>query len=171
MEYPIELDYYYDNEYRHTVMFESAGVGTVTEVCPTSAWSVGYFASDWGHVEGNEKHFRDPKLRRGADLHAPGAKDDSAKIDPTLILDSMPRALMAVAEVGTFGANKYSRDGWLSVPNGEQRYAAAQDRHRFLRCSGEYVDSDSQLPHLYHEAWNALAKLELHLRNKETDNV
>ncbi len=104
------------------------------------------------------------------DLHKPGAKDDSAKVDPTLILDSMPRALMAVAEVGTFGANKYSRDGWLQVPDGQRRYAAAQDRHRFQRVSGEVHDTESKLPHLYHEAWNALAKLELYLRELENTN-
>lgn len=108
---------------------------------------------------------------RGSDLSQPGAKADAGKPDPTLILDSMPRALMALAEVGTFGANKYSRDGWLSVPQGEQRYSAAQDRHRFLRCQGEAVDSESGLDHEYHEVWNALAKLELKLRRLEKENV
>lgn len=104
-------------------------------------------------------------------LSTPGAKADAGKPDPTLILNSMPRALMALATVGTFGANKYSRDGWLEVPNGEQRYAAAQDRHRFLRCQGEPVDTESGLDHEFHEAWNALAKLELKLRRLEKENV
>ena len=104
-------------------------------------------------------------------LSTPGAKADAGKPDPTLILNSMPRALMALATVGTFGANKYSRDGWLEVPNGEQRYAAAQDRHRFLRCQGEPMDTESGLDHEFHEAWNALAKLELKLRRLEKENV
>jgi len=108
--------------------------------------------------------FQEPDCTEVLDNSVPGAKADSGKPDPTLIFDSMPRALTAIATVGTFGAKKYSRDGWLAVPNGEQRYAAAQDRHRLARCSGERDDAESNLPHLYHEAWNALAKLELALR-------
>lgn len=79
----------------------------------------------------------------------------------------MARAHMAVAEVGTFGANKYTDGGWIEVPNGFQRYEDAQMRHVFKRHMGETHDPDSKLLHLAHEAWNAMAKLDLYLRNKE----
>jgi len=97
----------------------------------------------------------------------PGAKLDQGKVRPSLILNAMPRALLAVAEVGTFGANKYSAGGWLSVPNGEERYTDAMDRHRLKEgCEGLY-DLESGLLHAAHLAWNALARLELQLREYE----
>lgn len=139
---------------------------------------VGFHVYQWGCIAGTKQVTVEEFILkyRGAPadanaLSTPGAKADAGKPDPTLILNSMPRALMALATVGTFGANKYSRDGWLEVPNGEQRYAAAQDRHRFLRCQGEPVDTESGLDHEFHEAWNALAKLELKLRRLEKENV
>lgn len=98
-----------------------------------------------------------------------GTKHDANKPDPTLILDGMPRAIMALAEVGTFGAKKYTRNGWRTVPNGYQRYKAAQDRHR-LASNTEAYDEESGCLHLAHEAWNALAKLELFLSG-ETDGL
>lgn len=94
----------------------------------------------------------------------PGAKLDQGKVRPSLIFNDMPRALLAVAEVGTFGANKYSDGGWVSVPNGQKRYTDAMDRHRLKEnTEGEY-DLESDLLHAAHLAWNALARLELKLR-------
>lgn len=99
----------------------------------------------------------------GTDQHAPGAKLDCGKVRPSLILGAMPRALLAVAEVGTYGANKYSDGGWLSVPEGVKRYTAARDRHRLMEAV-EPHDAESGLLHAAHDAWNALARLELLLR-------
>ena len=44
-----------------------------------------------------------------------GVKHDNNKIQPALVLETMARALQAVCEVGTFGAQKYSADNWLQV--------------------------------------------------------
>lgn len=105
----------------------------------------------------------------GRGQHEAGAKLDSGKVDMALIFDGMPRALLAVGEVATFGAAKYTRNGWMSVPEGERRYRAAQDRHRLKRFTeGEY-DSDSKLLHLAHAAWNALAELELLIKRMESE--
>ena len=107
----------------------------------------------------------------GLDIHAPGAKVDSGKAYVDSILAGFSRALWGVAEVGTFGANKYSLNGWESVEDGERRYREAAARHRLKRQMGELVDADSGLPHEYHEAWNVLAALELRLRDSdERDN-
>lgn len=103
---------------------------------------------------------RDPT---GRDAHAPGAKLDQGKPRPDLVLGAFAGALAAVTDVGTFGANKYTDHGWRSVPDGERRYADAQLRHYLKRKSGEVRDPDSGLLHLAHEAWNALAILQLHL--------
>lgn len=102
-----------------------------------------------------------------SDQHTPGAKLDKGKVRPSLILNGMARALTAVAEVGTFGANKYTDGGWVHVPNGFARYEDAQQRHALARAKGEERDPESQLLHLAHEAWNALAKLDLYLREQE----
>ncbi|WP_225548120.1 dATP/dGTP diphosphohydrolase domain-containing protein [Chromobacterium violaceum] len=102
----------------------------------------------------------------GTNQHAPGAKLDAGKPMVALILDGMPRAMLAVAGVGTFGAIKYSPGGWLQVPDGQARYRSAGDRHRLARGI-ESHDPDSKLLHLAHEAWNRLAELELQLRAAE----
>lgn len=99
----------------------------------------------------------------GVSQHAPGAKLDAGKVDAELVFESFPNALLAVAKVATFGANKYTRGGWKSVKDGIVRYDAAHMRHKLKRLSGEKLDPDSKLDHRFHEAWNALAALELEL--------
>ena len=74
------------------------------------------------------------------------------------------RALERVADVGTFGANKYTDNGWESVPHGRARYTDALYRHLLAEGRGETNDSESGLEHAAHTAWNALARLELQLR-------
>lgn len=102
----------------------------------------------------------------GIDAHASGAKLDFGKPMSGRLLGLFSNALMAVSEVGTFGANKYTEGGWQEVPDGIKRYEDAQMRHWLKRFSGEEFDSDSELLHAAHEAWNCLAKLELMLREK-----
>lgn len=102
----------------------------------------------------------------GLDAHTPGAKLDAGKTRVALIFNDMPRALLAVAEVATYGAAKYTDGGWLHVENGIARYADAQDRHR-LKEGIEPTDHDTGLLHAAHGAWNALARLELMLRESE----
>lgn len=99
------------------------------------------------------------------DPHVPGAKLDHGKVRAALVLGAFAAALWQVARVGTFGANKYSDNGWLTVPNGEARYADAQMRHQMAHAQGEHFDEESNLLHLAHEAWNSLAKLTLFIRN------
>lgn len=102
----------------------------------------------------------------GVSAHAPGAKLDAGKVEVSLILEGFARALLEVGKVGTFGAHKYTRNGWQSVPDGIYRYRNAADRHR-LKSAFEAVDPDSNLYHKAHEAWNVLAELELLLRKYE----
>ena len=101
----------------------------------------------------------------GISQHAPGAKLDAGKLRPELVFRGFANALACVARVGTDGAAKYSDDGWREVPNGFARYCEAESRHRLRRNTGEVQDKDSKSLHLAHEAWNALAKLELFLAN------
>lgn len=96
----------------------------------------------------------------GIDRHSPGAKLDAEKPLAGVLLD-FRLALAEVVQVGTFGARKYSRGGWQHVQDGYQRYTDAMLRH--LLATGEH-DHDSGLLHDAQVAWNALARLELKLR-------
>ena len=91
-----------------------------------------------------------------------GVKYDDGKIMGQLLGD-FSQALMGVAAVGTFGAKKYTRGGWLMVPNGYQRYYDALWRH-LLQANQEERDTESGLSHLEHAAWNILAIIELKSR-------
>ncbi len=91
-------------------------------------------------------------------------KHDNGKTRPSLVLLSMSRALQSVSEVATFGADKYTDDGWREVPDGVRRYTDAMLRHLLAEASGEVNDPESGLPHAAHIAWNALARLDLELR-------
>lgn len=102
---------------------------------------------------------------RGTDAHAPGAKLDAGKVLAGVLAD-FSLALLAVAEVGTHGAEKYSRGGWQAVPEGETRYKNADWRH-LLKGRHEDRDPDSGLLHEAHRAWNVLAALELRLRREK----
>lgn len=99
------------------------------------------------------------------DLHTPGAKDDASKTRPSLTIDDFAMAQMAIAEVGTYGANKYSDCGWKYVPDAYRRYTDAGHRHRLVRASGEKRDPESGLLHLAHAAWNAMAVLQIELEH------
>lgn len=94
----------------------------------------------------------------------PGAKFDAGKNRLGLVFHGFPHALGAVGLVATFGAEKYTDNGWASVPEGERRYTDAMYRHLLAEGMGEAMDGDSGLLHAAHAAWNALARLELMLR-------
>ncbi len=99
--------------------------------------------------------------------HEPGAKLDAGKTLAGVLAD-FSGALTAVAEVGTMGAEKYTRGGWQHVDNGVQRYTDAMWRHLLQEQKISY-DGESGLRHAAHMAWNALARLELIIR--ENDNA
>jgi len=90
-----------------------------------------------------------------------GRKDDAGKPRPSLVLNSMARAIARVIDVAEYGARKYAPDNWLQVPDGIKRYTDAGLRHRQAHALGEVNDPESGLPHLAHAAWCALAVLEL----------
>lgn len=100
----------------------------------------------------------------GRDQHEPGAKMDAGKNRPGLMVQDFSRALIAVAEVCTDGAKKYSDSGWLEVTGAPSRYYDALFRHLLAEATGSEVDPKTGSLHAAHAAWNALALLELKLR-------
>ena len=81
-----------------------------------------------------------------------GMKFDTGKLQYHLI---PPETLKALAEVLTFGAQKYAPNNWQLVENGETRYLDALMRHLEAYRSGELIDNDSGCPHLSHVLTNA----------------
>lgn len=90
-----------------------------------------------------------------------GIKLDTEKPRMDLVFSGFSKALQLVGDIGTYGAVKYTDNGWQEVDNGIERYLSAMLRHYFKYKDGEYYDRESELPHLAHMAWNALAVLEL----------
>jgi hypothetical protein len=104
----------------------------------------------------------------GKSPNSPGAKLDAGK--PPVIrgmLAYFPRACLAVAEVSEVGAKKYTWNGWEDVPDGIIRYTDALGRHLVKEQIEGLYDRDDNLLHIAHTAWNALAVLELRLRELE----
>ena len=62
---------------------------------------------------------------------------------------------------------KYTENGWMEVPKGIDRYDDAKMRHWLDEKAGIACDPDTQLLHAAHEAWNALARLDLLIRKIE----
>lgn len=78
-----------------------------------------------------------------------GVKHDTSKLDLTLVPPALEEAAAAALE---FGAKKYARWGWRTVPDAPRRYFAAMERHIKAFKRGEDIDPESGLPHLDHAA-------------------
>jgi len=90
----------------------------------------------------------------GLDANVPGAKLDHGKTKWSLL---PLEVVEGVAKVMTFGANKYTADGWKSVDDGINRYYSAMTRHwAQVMIRGEYLDPESGLPHWAHFCCNAI---------------
>lgn len=87
------------------------------------------------------------------------------------LIDYFPRAVEGVAAVSAFGASKYAWKGWEGVSDGYNRYSDAMVRHLIEEGKGDVLDPDSGLLHAQHTAWNALARLELLIRERDGQKV
>jgi hypothetical protein len=115
------------------------------------------------------------------DQHEPGAKNDHDKIDMSL-LEFLHNALTEVCRVMDYGQTKYTRGGFLEVPNAMPRYTAAMWRHWLLEQKETYdqcdpfYDTEKGLPFkgtLRHDAQvavNALFRLEYRMREENSTN-
>lgn len=105
-----------------------------------------------------------------------GKKLDTGKT-PLLqgVLAYFPNALAAVGKVSEYGAKKYNLDyadkNWSRVDGGLGRYGDALARHTTRHAAGEAYDPESHLLHVAHAAWNALAVLELVLREDDLQEL
>lgn len=97
-----------------------------------------------------------------------GMKYDGGKQLANILFQDFPRALEAIVAIATFGAKKYKRNSWLTVPDALERYSDAMVRHQLAMGRGETYDPESRLLHYAHFAWNVLATLELLLRQGQS---
>jgi len=95
-----------------------------------------------------------------------GLKDDAGKQMAGLMVRDFANALGAVADVTTFGAEKYAPSNWLHVHGAKDRYADALFRHLLAWAGGEEADEESGMLHLSHAAWNIMAIIELEMRGQ-----
>ncbi len=90
------------------------------------------------------------KLDTLDDIKKPGAKNDTGKLRYDLLDDIAEEALVAVL---TFGANKYTPNGWRKVESAFDRYFAALRRHardirKYLRTGkpSDRIDAETLFP-------------------------
>lgn len=91
-------------------------------------------------------------------------KADSGKLDLTIV---PPQLAESVARVLAFGARKYARDGYLSVPGAPHRYYQALLRHLHAFDLGEDVDPETGEHHLAHVGANVAILLRLIARGDD----
>lgn len=154
---------------------------TESEIARVSCWKI-----KRGEVSMDEMNYQrqclvmeamDKQLEvdeKGLDQHAPGAKMDLGKVDIFRhFLAMFPRATECTAWVAEYGERKYTYMGWSQVEDGIRRYTAAMNRHILDEAKGEKYDIDpdkgSDLAHAAQVAWNAMARLELMIREGEVE--
>jgi hypothetical protein len=71
-----------------------------------------------------------------------------------------PKALKETVKVLTLGAQKYEPDNWKNVPDAQNRYFDALQRHLWDWKSGEKHDPETGINHLAHACCNILFLLE-----------
>ena len=93
-----------------------------------------------------------------------GIKYDSAKPKMNLL---PPKAIVEVAKVLTFGAEKYDAENWRKLDDLQNRYTAGALRHIFAHMDGEKLDPETGLSHMAHALCCLLFKLEIELEDGE----
>ena len=96
---------------------------------------------------------------------AGGVKHDAGKTRYDLLA---PDALEAIAQVFTYGAQKYAPRNWEQGMDWGRLYAALQ-RHLWAFWGGEDTDSETGMPHLAHAGACVVMLLSHYQRGLGTD--
>lgn len=93
-----------------------------------------------------------------------GKKYDAGKSMVGTLSRIFSRALLGVGTCIEFGTHKYPKvDNWKLVDGAFERYQDSMMRHYLKFISGEERDNETNILHLFHMTWNALAITELYL--------
>lgn len=117
-------------------------------------------------AEGRDKRFSDKSLPDMLMGDVGGVKLDTGKIRFDLL---PPDALEAVAQVYTFGAEKYAARNWELGMDWGRVYAAGQ-RHQHAFWRGENTDQETGYLHTAHMAFAALTLTAFQLRGIGNDS-
>ena len=122
-------------------------------------------------VEMNEKECKKEPVYDLTD-DGKGKKYDSGKSMVGTLCRVFPRALLGVGQCIEFGTHKYpDPKNWVKVENAFNRYQDSMMRHYLKFLAGQEKDSETNLLHLKHMVWNALAVLELYLMENEDETL
>jgi len=100
-----------------------------------------------GFAKESIRHLSDPVRVVMSNDATKGLKYDASKPRYDLL---PPTSLEWIAQVLTYGAQKYSPDNWRKVDGWRWRYFSAAMRHMWAWQRGERYDRESSLPHLAH---------------------
>lgn len=101
-----------------------------------------------------------------------GKKYDNGKSMVGTLCRVFPRALLGIGQCILFGTTKYpDPKNWVKVENAFNRYQDSMMRHYLKFLAGQEKDSETNLLHLKHMVWNALAILELYLMEHEDETL
>lgn len=92
-------------------------------------------------------------------------KFDAGKLRMDLL---PPEVLRSLAEIITYGADKYGAENWREVE--PERYEAAMLRHLLAWKEGEIYDTESGFDHLKHVLCNAAFLCALEAKNEKNKN-
>jgi len=94
-----------------------------------------------------------------------GQKFDSGKLEMAEFFSQFPKSLKGLCTVAQYGKIKYGEGNgnvnFKEVPDAKKRYKDAMVRHMMDYINGEFIDSESLCPHLFHLLWNVGALIEL----------
>lgn len=94
-----------------------------------------------------------------------GKKYDSGKSMVGTLCRVFPRALLGIGQCIEFGTRKYPKpDNWSLVEDGLNRYTDSLMRHLLKMFAGQEIDPETNLPHIFHVCWNALAIAEFYIK-------
>lgn len=115
---------------------------------------------EWGPEQPSHLYVEDdsPEAVYKAINEGRAARFNTGKPQLSYILDA-PNAIVGLASVFEFGAEKYSRDNWKK---GLERNEVIDSllRHLTKSQAGEVLDDETGKDHLYHVLWNALVLAE-----------
>lgn len=93
-----------------------------------------------------------------------GKKFDEGKLRMGLL---PPYAIEGLAQVLTYGANKYGDENWRDLQDAERRYMDALLRHVNAYMKGEENDPETGLSHLKHAMANLAFMIDIKATNNE----
>lgn len=127
----------------------------------------------WNEVNTEQEKFIKLMNKIRIKQQSKGVKHNQNKLPMSVIKSQFSRAMEAIVKCSQYGHEKYKEtdlnwDNFRNVEGGSKTYRDAGERHSLFPV-GE-LDSESGLPHIYHELWNKMAEVELWEAENEREN-